>query len=70
LEQCRACSGVGTSKKDQGLCDKQRTGAFLLTLDENAVRLNAGKAIRLNPKSQLDRNKKTPEPVSEGFYTI
>jgi hypothetical protein len=49
---------------------QQRTEAFLLTLGDNAVRLSAAKAIRLNPKSQLDTNKKPPEPVSEGFYTI
>ena len=49
---------------------QQMTGAFLLTLGDNAVRLSAAKAIRLNSKSQLDRNKKPPEPVSEGFYTI
>ena len=53
------------SKKTKGL-RQQRTGAFLLTLGDNAVRLSAAKAIRLNPKHNLIE-KKTPGACIRGF---
>jgi hypothetical protein len=65
----KLASMVGDAKKAKDFA-QQRTGAFLLTLGDPAVRPKNMRAIRLNPNSQLDRNKKSPEPVSEGFYTI
>jgi len=57
---------LGQVKKPRGL-RQQRTGAFLLTLGDPAVRLSAAKAIHLNSKSQPDRNKKTPGACIRGF---
>ena len=56
----KLASVVGDAKKAKGFA-QQRTGAFLLTLGDTAVRPNKVRAIRDN---------KNPEPKARGFRSV